>query len=629
MVIYNLFVTLYFAIVLTNQTKFMMAVLILALGLPLGILVFILYQILKDPGKAEKYKALFISPFFKLFKWGAKNYIGSKVSYQVSEYFNRHIIKDISDQQDVNIQIKWIESAADPIFKGGNSIIVCLKKSNDQTKNILNAAEVALPIITYKYLRSNIDKHVTKSIDLVTLKKLAEKLGKHGAYTHRKYFLDVYLKEDERIAELFQKLVEIDNRGYFVPIFLNELENISESVYATSDLLNRTTEIIEFIEYLIEISRVEVGAEVKQWHYISEKFSVAIELLANNLRMVREGVSPYVDRINKNLRQGIDSIYVLSEENSWDFLNRFEKVLSENDRIFIKGRYNVSGIVNNQKHRKSKVKITLLRKIDILADDLFKEKIIASDIKIGSKIIGEVIDISDEISIISIAGLDGFIKINQCSWHKINSCEEVLSIGEKIEFKVKEINENKMAIELSLLFDETDPWAIAPLPKIGDEIDVIIYLRRGNFFYCNNIRGQEFILSNVELSWNDITDEEKDYFLHKTLKVKVIEIQGENKSIFVSIRNLENDPWPEIHRTIKSGTDYIGKVKEVKEHFVKVEIKEGLNGIIPKERLIEAGGAFLDYKNNMVIGQGVDVYVTRVFIDKRKIHLDLKQNKKK
>ena len=73
----------------------------------------------------------------------------------------------------------------------------------------------------------------------MTLKKLADKLGNHGAFAYQKYFLEPFAKEDERIIEVFPKLIEVDNRGYFVPIFLNELQYISEGIYSRGDLQNR------------------------------------------------------------------------------------------------------------------------------------------------------------------------------------------------------------------------------------------------------------------------------------------------------------------------------------------------------------------------------------------------------
>jgi len=602
----------------------MIIALITILGLPLGIAVFLLIQIIKDPNKVDKYIALVSRPIYKLTSWWSKKYIGSEVSYQVSEFFNRHIVRNIANHPDVKININWVIDEEDPVLKEDNTVILCLKKDKDQARNILKAAEVTIPIVTYNNLRFNIKKHVAQSIDLVSLRNLAKKLGNHGKFAYKKYFLDPHIVEDERISNLFQKLVEIDNRGYFIPIFLNELEYIGDGLFAEGDTTDYSNEIIEFLEYLIQIARIEVGDDVKQWSYFSKLFNAGIMLLANNERMIRQGVKPYLDRITKKLKQGHESIYILSEENSWEFLKRYEKVLSENDRVLIKGSYQVDGIVANNPKRKSKVKIMLLRKIDIYVDDLFKEKYEASEIEIGKKVSGEVIDVYEENAIVSIMGIDAFIKKNECSWYKTRTCSEILKIGDTKDFLVKDIDEIKLSIELSLRFEKEHPWDILTKLKTGDKCKVKILYRNGVDYITRDSEGHEILMPIKEISWFGTTDEEKESLINKEVDVIIIEVNEKTKQSKGSIRRLEEDPWPEINKRIKPDSEFVGKVTEVNPNFIRVDINNGLNGLIPKERLLEAGGIYADFTNNIMIGQGIEVVVTRVFIPKRKIHLNLK-----
>ncbi len=595
------------------------------LGIPLVIAIYVIVQIVSDPNKIDKYKSLITSPFYKLGRWSSKTYIASKVSYQVTEFFNRHINMNIANQDNVKISINWVDSEQDPILKEDNTIIVCLRKDKNQARNILKATEQAIPLITHKYLRTNMDSHIENSIDLTTLRNLANKLGNHGKFAFKEHFLKEKIQDDERISELFQKLVQIDNRGYFVPIFLNELEYVSDGIFANGDLKNHSTEIIEFIEYLIHISEVEVGTEVDNWSYFSEIFSTGILLLANNARMIQHGVKPYIDRISKGLKQGYESIYILSEENSWEFLKKLEKIIDGNDRVLIKGKYQANGIVKNDNKRKSQVKIVLLRKIDVVADNLFIEKIRASEIEVGKRFMGEVVDISEKLAIITILGIDCFIRKNECSWYSSDSCKEHLELGQKEEFVIKNIDENKMSIELSLKFEEKNPWLIKPLPAIDSNIGATIFRKNGLNFYAKDSLGHEITIPIQELSWVGSTEQEIDEQLNKKLQVKIIEVDEENEIIKASIRQLKDNPWKEINNQLTKGTELIGYVSEVNSFFVRVNLEYGINGIIPKERLLEAGGVYSDYQNNIVVGQGLEVVVTRVFIAKRKIHIDLKK----
>ncbi len=380
----------------------MIIALITLLGLPLALIVYAFIQILKNPNNADKYVALITKPFFKIFQWGSKKYIGSEVSYQVTEYYNRHVLKNIANKSDIKIEINWVLEEKQPILKEDNTIIVRLKKDKNQSKNILKAAETTIPIITFPDLRSNLEKYVIKSIDLVSLRRLAGMLGNHGKFSYKKYFLDPLIEQESRIAQHYQKLVEVDNRGFFLPIFLNELEYVSDGVYANGDLNDYTNEIIDFIDYLVSISKIEVGDDVKQWSHFSPIFDAGILLLANNERMLSQGPKPYLDRITKNIKQGHESIYIIAEENSWEFMKNLINALNQNDRVLVKGEYQISGIVENDPKKKSKVKILLLRKIDIYVDDLFNEKIEACDIKVGSIAEGEVMDVYEQNAIVNV-----------------------------------------------------------------------------------------------------------------------------------------------------------------------------------------------------------------------------------
>ncbi len=602
----------------------MIITLIVALGLPLGLAVYLLVQIIKDPNKVDKYISLVTRPIFIVTNWWSKTYIGSEVSYQVTEFFNRHVIKNIANQRNVKIEVHWVLDDKDPILDEDNTIIVCLKKDKDQTRNILKAAEISIPIITYSNLRLNVKAYLASSIDLVSLRNLASKLGNHGKYAFKKYFLDPRLIEDERIPGLYQKLVEVDNRGYFVPIFLNELEYVGDGLFAEGDTSDYTNEIVGFMEYLIQIARIEVGDDVKQWSYFTKLFNAGIILLANNERMITQGTKPYLDRITKQLKQGHESIYIISEENSWDFLIRFEKALSENDRVLIKGHYQIDGIIENNPKHKSRVKIVLLRRIDIYVDDLFKEKIMASEIEVGKSTIGEVIDVNEENAIVSVMGIDAFIKKNECSWYKIKSCKEVLNVGDTLDFEVKDINLEKLSVELTLRTSNNSLWDNLPRLNVGEETSVRILYKNGVDYISRDAVGHEIIIPIKELSWFGTTDVEQASFIDKEQKIKIIDVNVDNKEYIGSIRHLEKDPWPEINKRIRPGSVFIGKVTEVNTNFVRVDIGHGLNGLIPRERLFEAGGIYTDFSNNMVIGQGIEVIVTRVFIPKRKIHLNLK-----
>lgn len=79
--------------------------LILEFLLPYGIAGFLLilvFLLIQDPERAIKLKAIFFEPIFRITKWGSKQYIGSKVSSQVTDFLKNYVMGKLSNKRAVN-----------------------------------------------------------------------------------------------------------------------------------------------------------------------------------------------------------------------------------------------------------------------------------------------------------------------------------------------------------------------------------------------------------------------------------------------------------------------------------------------------------------------------------------------
>src|SRR5690606_5964542 len=125
---------------------------------------------------------------------------------QANEFLSSSVFSQLTHSENYNIKVKWVKEASDPIFKENGSLILRMKEEDDQTQNILSAVHTALPHVLCPLIRKNINKTCEKSIDLAILKKLSNKLGKHGKLSFKKYFLDPETELDSKISELIVKL---------------------------------------------------------------------------------------------------------------------------------------------------------------------------------------------------------------------------------------------------------------------------------------------------------------------------------------------------------------------------------------------------------------------------------------
>lgn len=594
---------------------------ILKIGTIPAILIYFMFNI----DKLNKLIGFITKPFFLILNWFPKAHIGSKISGYLFDFTNNHIISFLPGIEKFSFKIKWVSSPEDPILNENNSIIIRLKEDKDQTRNILMATKLALPQVICPYIRNNISKNLETSVDLVVLRKMANMLGNHGKLIFKKYFLDNEIKESIKLQTYFQQLVELDNRGYFISIFINELDYLGKGLYADSNLTDVTESIEKLLEFLIVLCNWRKGDGIIPLDYNSKNINLGIILLAITERTINEGLRPYVKRINKKFSQGSHSVYIIAEPEVWDFYKKLLKALESSDRFFIRKSVLIKPNKESNKKDYPPVMSATLRKIDISPDDAFEQKIKSLDLKEGDEMIGEVYDVSDSQALITAKGMDCFIKADSCSWNTVFSCHDYLDTGENYDFVIQRIDSIYSSIELTLRTKTNDPWLIHKVPEIGDIVKAKLTNRKNNHVIgmTNNI---EINIPVEELSWGEPGHMQIDSYLNKEYDIKILNKDNENHIIKGSIRETIEDPWPVIHKNFPKGKEVNGKVIEVNENFIRLDIGNGINGIIPKESMKAAGYEYSDYKNNVVIGQGFDVVVSKVFLEKRKIRFELKRN---
>lgn len=599
--------------------------LVLRYGL-LGFLFVVLVLIILDPDRAEKLKALIILPIYRLCKYGSRAYLASEIGYQTTVFFKHHLLQFIPSLPNVKVKIKWVTSPSDPVLSEDGTLVLRIQETNDQARNILAATRVALPRILCTTLRPYLEEYASSAIDLTVLRKLADKLGRHAHPIFQRYFLAPEVEEDVRAAELFAKLLIIDRTGIFVSIFLEELNALGSVLYSTGETRNVTDEITSFLEFLLLLANRDLGQEI-QLEFHSENINVGLLLLAISFRAATEGTAPYIRRIDRYLTLGYDSIYIVAYPPARDFVPRILGVIEGDFRITVVKTNSFSIERRSDLGYETGIsKVVLLRRNTIFGDSTFGDKLSALEISENSQIKGTVLDVSQDKALVDIGGITGTISRTECSWGIVFDCRDYLKKNESYEFMVSLLDKDAHKLELTCRFPESDPWNSNHLPKEGDEITVKVFAIKGDNYICSYVDNIELLLPMHELSWLSRKPDDPKSIIDTKQNVGVFDMNKQDHILLCSIRRLSENPWPDIHKRYPKGTDLHGKVIEVTEHFVRIQLPEDIIGIVPKEAMERAGFEYADYRNNVVPGQGLDVVVTKVFLRKRQIRLDLKRN---
>ncbi|MCR5224827.1 MAG: 30S ribosomal protein S1 [Alphaproteobacteria bacterium] len=138
-----------------------------------------------------------------------------------------------------------------------------------------------------------------------------------------------------------------------------------------------------------------------------------------------------------------------------------------------------------------------------------------------------------------------------------------------------------------------------------------------------DIGGVDGLLHNTDISWKRINHPSEVLTPGQEVKVKVIKFNKETKRISLGMKQLTTDPWEGVDVEFKVGSRVKGKVTNVTEYGIFVELKEGVEGLVYVSEI--------SWKKNMspskiaTSGEEIEVVVLDVDVEKRRMGLGIKQ----
>lgn len=210
--------------------------------------------------------------------------------------------------------------------------------------------------------------------------------------------------------------------------------------------------------------------------------------------------------------------------------------------------------------------------------------------------------------------IEGFLHISEISWDKnIKNPKDFISEGQELDVEVVEINPKERRLRVSLKNLLTKPFdEFIAKYKVGDIIKGAVTTIT-NFGAFIKIGGVEGLLHNEDASW-DRNERCKNLFkVGDELEVKIIKIDNEAQKISLNLKDLGESPIGEYAKTHNQGDIVKGKIRDIKDFGIFVELGDGVDALIRKEDLgsvdeaslkvgdeIEAAIAFIDEKKNRI-----------------------------
>ena len=245
--------------------------------------------------------------------------------------------------------------------------------------------------------------------------------------------------------------------------------------------------------------------------------------------------------------------------------------------------------------------------------------------KIGETYDGEVTKIMDYGCFVKIEeGIEGLIHNSELDWTNRNiKPSKVLSVSQKIKFKIVNIDKETKRISLSYKATLDNPWDKLK-DKVGKEEKIKISNITDKAIFAELLdSGLSGMLHYKEISYDENIDDLKKFKKNDILSVKILEIKDDK--IKFSKRALEKDPLDWFKDNKKKVGDIITtRIHEVLKTGVKVAIDQDKKLIVTIRKADLAKDSADARPEVFSKDNALDAKITELDLENRKIKLSVK-----
>ena len=201
-------------------------------------------------------------------------------------------------------------------------------------------------------------------------------------------------------------------------------------------------------------------------------------------------------------------------------------------------------------------------------------------------------------------------------------------IGQRMKFKVIKFNRKRNNIVLSrrVLLDEERKRLREETLKSLKEGDIVEGTVKNLTDYGAfiDLGGMDGLLHITDVSWARIGHPSEKLSVGDRIKVKILHFDQEKEKVSLGLKQALPDPWESVPQRYRAGSRTKGKVVNVTDYGVFVELEEGVEGLVHISELTWSKKT--KHPSKIVnIGDTIEVMVLDCDPAKRRISLGMKQ----
>jgi small subunit ribosomal protein S1 len=204
---------------------------------------------------------------------------------------------------------------------------------------------------------------------------------------------------------------------------------------------------------------------------------------------------------------------------------------------------------------------------------------------VGSRVRGKVVSITNYGAFVELEkGVEGLVHISEMSWTRnIRHPSKLVSIGDEIEAVVLKVDPNEEKISLGMKQIEEDPWLALPVKyPTGTVLNGVVRNLTSFGAFVEIEPGIDGLVHVSDMSWTRRVEHPSEVVQKgEEVRVMVLDVDAENKRISLGVKQLHDDPWPQISERFVPGTEADGKVVRVQDKGVVVDLGDDIEGFVP------------------------------------------------
>lgn len=245
----------------------------------------------------------------------------------------------------------------------------------------------------------------------------------------------------------------------------------------------------------------------------------------------------------------------------------------------------------------------------------------------GTRVKGKIVNLLPYGAFIEIEpGIEGLIHVSEMSWVKnVTDPTEIVKKGDEVEAIVLSVQKEEGKISLGLKQAEHNPWDdVEKKYPVNSNVKAEIRSLTNYGAFVELEPGVEGLIHISDLSWiKKVSHPSEVLKKGDIVDAIILSVDKESKKITLGVKQLSNNPWESIEKTMPVGTLVKGKVSKITAFGAFVELDSGIEGLIHVTELSDQ--AFGKVEDIVTKGDDVTAKVIKLDPEHKKIALSIKE----